>query len=131
MTMTLIDRIRDYLDALDVDTLITMHNETADADDRVYEMGEAEDVLYGIEPLRVAAMVYYGDFCPARSYFWFNGYGNLESSDFLPDVVSTWDLARHIVEDDDDLGDDEIRDILDEYETEEEDDDDDEEDEEA
>lgn len=123
MTMTLIDRIRDYLDALDTDTLISMHNETSDADDRVYEMSEAEDVLYGMEPLRVAAMVYYGDFCPARSYFWFNGYGNLESSDFLPGIVSTWDLARHIVEDVDDMGDDEIRDILDEYETEDEEED--------
>lgn len=123
MNMTLIDRIRDYLDDLDTDTLIAMHNETEDADYFVYEMGEAEDVLYGIEPLRVAAMVYYGDFCPARRYFWFNGYGNLESSDFLPDIVSTWDLARHIVEDDDDMGDDEIRDILDEEEEEEEDDD--------
>ena len=122
MTMTLIDRIRDYLDALDTDTLVAMHNETSDADDRVYEMSEAEDVLYGMEPIRVAAMVYYGDFCPARSYFWFNGYGNLESSDFLPGIVSTWDLARYIVEDDDDMGDDEIRDILDEYETEEDDD---------
>lgn len=33
MTMTLIDRIRDYLDALDVDTLIAMHNETEEEEE--------------------------------------------------------------------------------------------------
>ena len=76
MSNDIFSRVRDYVETLDVDTLIEIHNR-------------------------------------ARAYFWFNGYGNLESSDFLPDVVFPSDIARYIVDNDEDFGDDEIREVLD------------------
>lgn len=117
MKTDIFSRVREYLEDLDVDSLVEIHNHVEDetaGESRVYPMWEAADVLRDFEPMQVASMVYYGDFCPARDYFWFNGYGNLESSDFLPDVVFTSDLARYIVDEGDDCGNDEIREILDE-----------------
>lgn len=109
-------RVRDYLDSLDVETLVAYHNHVESetgGDNLVYPMDDAGDVLACFHPVNIAAMVYYGSFCPVHKFFWFNGYGNLDSSDFLLNVVFTSDLARYIVDEDDDCGDDEIREILD------------------
>lgn len=109
-------RVRDYLDSLDVETLIAYHNhvesETA-GDSYIYHVDDFGEVLDSFAPVVIAQMVYYGSFCPVHKFFWFNGYGNLDSSGFLPDVVFTSDLACYIVDEDDDMGDDEIREILD------------------
>lgn len=68
-------------------------------DDRYYEMEMLNDLYYGAEPLEILRRAYfgrdddtwttdsrgdrvYGEFNPNREYFYYNGYGNLVSSDY-------------------------------------------------
>ena len=68
-------------------------------DDRYYDMELLPDMLSGVEVIQLLNMAYFGDdddtwredsrgerfynsFNPNRNYFYFNGYGNLCSTDF-------------------------------------------------
>lgn len=68
-------------------------------DDRYYSMDELNDFYSGSEPIEILQRAYfgrdddcwhtgahgekiYGSFNPNRDYFYFNGYGNLVSSDY-------------------------------------------------
>lgn len=68
-------------------------------DDRYYEMETLNDLYYGAEPLEILRRAYFGrdddnwttdsrgdrvysEFNPNRDYFYYNGYGNLVSSDY-------------------------------------------------
>lgn len=68
-------------------------------DDRYYEMEMLNDLYYGADPLEILRRAYfgrdddtwttdsrgdrtYGEFNPNREYFYYNGYGNLVSSDY-------------------------------------------------
>lgn len=66
---------------------------------------------------------------PNRNYFYFNGYGNIVTTDYPSDVIDVDELTEWIVSREDSLDNDEIQEILDEY-NEEEDEDEDEEEEE-
>ena len=50
-------------------------------DDRCYPMDEFDDLLCSMKPWDVARACYYGDFRPCDAYFYWNAYGNLESTD--------------------------------------------------
>ena len=54
-------------------------------DDRCYSMDEIDDLLYGKKPSEILNMVS-SDFNYNDDYFYFNGYGNLESCDDKADV---------------------------------------------
>lgn len=64
-------------------------------DDRYYNMDELDEMLYGLTPSEVLARTFYGgdddtkdangnrgEFNPNRNYFYYNGYGNLVSTDY-------------------------------------------------
>lgn len=67
-------------------------------DNRYYSMDELNDLLSGSEPIEILNRAFfgrddtwhrdehgqkhYGEFNPNREYFYFNGYGNLVSSDY-------------------------------------------------
>ena len=68
-------------------------------DDRYYDMDQINDLYSGSEPIEILQRAYfgrdddtwhtdtsgnkiYGEFNPNRDYFYFNGYGNLVSSDY-------------------------------------------------
>lgn len=64
-------------------------------DDRYYNMEELDELLAGLTPSEVLARTYYGgdddtkdangtrgEFNPNRAYFYYNGYGNLCSTDY-------------------------------------------------
>lgn len=68
-------------------------------DDRYYNMDELDEFYNGTEPLEILRRAYfgrdddtwttdssgnkvYGEFNPNREYFYYNGYGNLVSSDY-------------------------------------------------
>lgn len=68
-------------------------------DDRVYYMEELDELYYDMKPIDVLYRAFYGhdddtystdsrgdreygEFNPNRNYFYFNGYGNLVSTDF-------------------------------------------------
>lgn len=41
------------------------------------------DLVDGVEPERIANMIYFGDYNPHDEYIGFNGYGNIESMDAM------------------------------------------------
>ena len=75
-----IKQIKDILDNYDLDTLVSCCS-YLDGDDAIYSMDDFNELLSGREPWDIARTVYYGEFCPTDSYFRFNVYGNLESTD--------------------------------------------------
>lgn len=67
--------------------LVARWNEYCDEnnmmDDYIYSMDEFDEIMGGMTPLEIAQRIFYGhEFNPNHDYFWFNGYANLESSDW-------------------------------------------------
>jgi hypothetical protein len=116
-----IEQIKSILNNLDLDELISCCS-YLDGDDAIYPMDDFDELLCGREPLDIVRMAYYGEFCPADSYFRFNVYMNLESTD--DPIGEGWvnidALAEYAVDCNDDFGINEIRTLLDQWEEEEE-----------
>lgn len=111
--------ITEYLEGLCVSELLPIHSEFCSAanyyDNEVFSMDDFEEIVSGWKPLELAQRIFYGDFNPNRDYFYFNGYGNLVSTNYPADLISIPDIVSYIIENDDELYDDEIREMLDEY----------------
>ena len=111
-----------YIEGLNIEEQVALHNAYAfedDTGDVIYSMEEFDEICDCFPPLEIANKIFYGEeFCPAHNYFWFDGYGNLASSDF-PEIYLT-DIADYCIRNDEDLGDADIREILDEMNEEEE-----------
>lgn len=116
-----IEQIKDILNNLDLDELVDCCS-CLDGDNAIYPMGNFDDVLYGFEPWDIARAAYYGEFCPADSYFRFNVYANLESTDdpLYKGWIDINSLAEYAIEYNEDFGDSDIRTLLDQWEEEEE-----------
>lgn len=119
--MTRYEAIKEALDNMSDADLVYIHNEYCYAvnacDDHIYSMEEFDEIMSGTTPWEIARAAYYsGKFCPAHDWFWFNGYGNLESDDFAPSNIYKDDIAKYIYENEDALYNDEIQEILDEDE---------------
>ena len=85
-------------------------------DDEIFSMDCFDEIMEGTEPIRLAAMVTFGDFNPHHDWFWLNGYGNLVSSEF-PSMedrsgYDAKEIAKHIVETSDAMYLDEVEEIL-------------------
>ena len=116
--MTKREKLIEYIDSLGNDELIELHNSYCEAagyeDDRVYSTDELDELLEGMTPTDILLRGFYGDFNPRHAFFWFNGYGNLESADYMSGThISTEDIADYILSNEDSLGNDEIQEILD------------------
>lgn len=111
--------ITEYLESLRSSELLSIHSELCSAanyyDDEVFSMDDFEEIVSGWKPLELAQRIFYGDFNPNRDYFYFNGYGNLVSTDYPEDLIDISEIVSYIIENDDELFDDEIREMLDEY----------------
>lgn len=118
----LIAQLTECLENMDTDDLMYLHNEYCSAtngfDDTIYNMSEFDEVMSGQSPEWIACRVYYGDFNPGSAeYFKFNGYGNLigmYESD-LADNIYISDIVGYIVDNMDNLYNDEVQEILDEW----------------
>lgn len=84
------------------------------SEDEIYPIDDFDEVCGYMKPWEVARATFYGDFCPVRDYFRFNGYGNLESFEAyeLKSYIYTDDMADYAVRNDYDFGIPAIRDIL-------------------
>ena len=111
--------ITEYLESLRSSELLSIHSEFCSAanyyDNEVFNMDNFEEIVSGWKPLELAQRIFYGDFNPNRNYFYFNGYGNLVSTDYPEDLIDISEIVSYIVENDDELYNDEIREMLDEY----------------
>ena len=116
-----IEQIKDILNNLDLDELVSCWS-YLDGDDAIYPMDDFNELLYGREPLEIARAAYYGEFCPADSYFRFNVYANLESTDdpLYEGWIDTNTLAEYAIEYGEDFGDSDIQALLEQWEEEEE-----------
>ena len=118
--MTLEEKVREAIDGMQTPDVIGMWNEYCIScnmqDDIIYDMSDFDEVMEHESPWRIARACCYGDFCAAHEWFWFNSYGNLESSDFpIIDGDSPFSLNNvvdYIVENNDPLHIDEIHMIL-------------------
>lgn len=115
------NEIKEYLENLSDYELFALWNEYQgeNYDDCIYYMEELDEICESMNPTDLANKIFYGDFNPNDTYFIFDGYANLESSDNLDDLIDVDDLAQFIYDNDDDLNDDDLRDFLDEEEDEE------------
>lgn len=116
--MKKLETIKEYLNNLEPHELVYIHNQYCEQancmDDTIYSMNDFDEIFSGHEPWEIARCCYYGDFCPAHDWFWFNGYANACSSDFPAVDIDT--IADYIIETMDSLGVDDIEDLLEESE---------------
>ena len=118
--------IEEILNSLADHEIVDVNNAYQDCvngDDYIYSMDEFDEFMEGKTPCEIARIAIYGNFNPCDMWFWFNGYGNVVSSDY-PDDANGWDascISEYAVENDEDFGNSDIREILDEDEEEDED----------
>lgn len=126
MTATKYDQIKEILANMDDCDLVALHNAYCDAtktwDNQVFSIEDFDEIMNGKEPWEIARACFYGrNFCPVDSWFWFNGYGNLESTDYFPckhGPIYVEDIADYIERTEDNLDYDEIQAILEDDEEE-------------
>ena len=113
------DKLRELLESMSDGDIITVWNEyqnNVNGENQIYNMSDFDELLNDMSPWEIARAAYYsGKFCPAHDYFWFNGYGNLESSDFPTDNIYIDDIVDYIINNNDSLYNDDIQEVLDEY----------------
>ena len=114
-------KLVDYINSMNTEEIVELHNSYCDAancmDDYIYSMDALDDILSWTKPTDILSMGFYGDFRPQHDFFWFNGYGNLKSADYIADMpIYAIDIANYILSNEDSLGNDEIQEILDEDE---------------
>lgn len=114
------EALTDLVDDLDDDELIAAWNSYGDEvsayDDNVFSMDEFSEVFDGMDDSawRAVRAAFYGNFNPTHDYWWFNGSGNLESSDDLDDSpIDKEAVVDYMIEHDKDLDVDGAREILD------------------
>ena len=112
------EKLVEYINSMKTDEIVELHNSYCEAagyeDDRIYSMDELDELLEGRTPMDILLRGFYGDFNPRHAFFWFNGYGNLESADYMSGTpISAEDIADYILSKEDSLGNDEIQEILD------------------
>ena len=111
-------KLVDYINSMKTEEIVELHNSYCEAagyeDDRIYSMWDLDDLLSDTKPVDILCMSFHGSFNPHHEFFWFNGYGNLKSADYITDMpIFASDIANYILSNDDSLGNDEIQEILD------------------
>lgn len=116
-----IEQIKDILNNLDLDELVSCCS-YLDGDDAIYSMDDFNELLCGREPWDIARAAYYGEFYPTDSYFRFNAYGNLESTDnpLREGWIDINNLAEYAIDYGEDFGDSYIQALLAQWDEEEE-----------
>ena len=113
--MTKEQRLINLLQEMGDSELVYIHNEYCQKvnayDNEIYPLDMFDEIMNGLDPYTIACRVAYGDFNGGYEYFRFNGYGNIQSIckwdiDRYVDVV---DIARYIIDNDDDF---DVNDIL-------------------
>ena len=111
------EKLIDYINGMGIEEKIALHNTYCDAanclDNCIYTMDDMEEVLYGVDKWELVRMVQFGDFDCTKEFWSFNGYGNLDSYDARELPIYAEDIADYVLSNEDSLGNDEIKEILD------------------
>ena len=101
--MTREEAIRTYVENLSKGELVELmqHMDGYDGcfDDCVYyDMDEFDDFMSNYSPMEIAQRIFFGNFNPNHDFFRFNGYGNLESANWLDVEAEAEDLKDDIID---------------------------------
>ena len=116
-----VEKISEIIKNSDDDDLMDINNgyqSEVNGDNYIYRMNDFDEIMGGeIAPSELACRIFYGDFNPNHNFFWYDGYGNLRSSDYVSDCpyVDEDDIAEWCVEHDEDFDSWRIREVLDEF----------------
>lgn len=122
--MSRFEVIRDYIkDEMDDDSIVRLYRDYCEEnncyDDIVYSMDDFDEQLESFEPWEIACRIFYGNFNPRHEYFKWDGYGNLKSFynayEVIQSEVDIDAIAEYIDENDDELYNDDLQEILDNY----------------
>ena len=118
------EKLVDYINSMGIEEKIALHNTYCDAancmDDCIYTMDDLEVILEDVDKWRLVDMIRFGNFDFMKEFWGFNGYGNLVSYDSWELPIYASDIAGYILLRNDSLGNDEIKEMLDEEEEEDE-----------
>lgn len=59
-------------------------------DDTLYDMDDLDELMGGEMPHDIARKIWFGDFNPMSDYWKFDGYGNLESFEYVSDWIDRY-----------------------------------------
>lgn len=59
-------------------------------DDTLYDMDDFDELMYGMKPHDIARKIWFGYFNPMSDYWKFDGYGNLESFEYVSDWIDCY-----------------------------------------
>ena len=113
-----VEQIKAILNDMYDDELVEIHNRYCEAnnnyDDQIFQNDDAtlNDVMGECTFAKAACKLYYSDYNYNDNYFWFDGYGNLESSNDPKDNIFVDDIARYIVDDKNDLDNMDLREVI-------------------
>lgn len=113
------EKIITVLEALDDDSTVDMWNQYCSEvnydDDVIYSLDEwtINDIFYMKKPWDILRCLD-GAFNVNDDWFYYNGYGKVVSTDNISDQVDLDDLADYIIDEENDLGNFDIKDILEE-----------------
>jgi hypothetical protein len=122
--MTKEERLQDIIDNTNDGIVLSWWNQRCDDyrdDERfIYTMDDFNDCFYGMKPIQIAEAIENAYRFSSCDEYWVNGIYGIESFDDVYDVMDDDELIEYIIDEDEDFGDDRIRDVLDAEEEEEE-----------
>ena len=97
MNKKTIDAIRKFFEEMNDDDFISIVSELNSYNGNLesyqwYPMDELDELTGGMSHWEVLRLAYYGEFNPNDNYFHFDGYGNLESTDYPTEDIDNNDI---------------------------------------
>lgn len=83
---------------LDDNDYINYLSDSDDSDDIIYNMDEFDEILYDTKPSEIANLIYFGHYSPNDKYFKFDGYGNIESFNYIADEIDEDDVIDYLID---------------------------------
>ena len=118
------EELVELLADMEIWKVVAIHNEYCEKnnmfDDYIYDMGYFEEDFRDTAPMDLVKKVFNGDFNPNDDYYRYDWRDNLESAKnpIAMDWIDKDDIIEYIIDNDDALRNDDIRDLLDEIEAE-------------
>lgn len=113
-----VEQIKAILNDMYDDELLEIHNRYCEAnnnyDDQIFQNDDVtlNDVMGECTFAEAACKLHYSDYNYNDAYFWFDGYGNIESSNDPKDIIFVDDIARYVVNTKNDLGNMDLREAI-------------------
>ena len=118
------EKLSAIINEMDISDLLQLHNNYCDSvngfDDYIYSMDDLDELCSGQDAFWITCRVFYGDFNPNDEYLKFSAYGNFISFNEwgAKDYIYIDDIIAYIIDNNDSLYNDEIQELLNEYESE-------------